>query len=157
MAGSKNTKSVLLSGDAPTDIILHQTRGFSALCPIGRIASRTSTNTDLFQLTILSTRSLHSPQSQSPNILCIISHDPAQHFSPGSNAKRKLLGNCVRGISQFDWIRNLVLGLTRRWIAQFRMPLNVPPAIAVYSLSVERRAKTQEPSCLLGCHLSVPP
>jgi hypothetical protein len=87
----------------------------------------------------------------------LTSHDTAQHFGPGSDAKRKLFGNRVKSISHFDWIRNFVLDLTRRWIAQFRAPFNVPPAIAAYSLPNERRAKAEEPSCLPDYHLSVPP
>jgi hypothetical protein len=50
------------------------------------------------------------------------------------DAEIKLLRNCVRGVSQFDWIRNLLLDLRRRAIPRFRMAFTAPAAFAAYVL-----------------------
>jgi hypothetical protein len=47
-------------------------------------------------------------------------------------AKIKLLGNRFKGVSQFNWIGNLLLHLTRRLNARFRTIFNDPTAMAAY-------------------------
>jgi hypothetical protein len=48
------------------------------------------------------------------------------------NARIKLFGNRLKGVPRFDWIRNLLLDVTRRLIARFRMIFHAPAAIVVY-------------------------
>jgi hypothetical protein len=54
MAELKDARTVALFGNAPKGITLHRAGDADILRPIHSIASRTSTNIGLFQLTILS-------------------------------------------------------------------------------------------------------
>jgi hypothetical protein len=59
-----NTRMVALCGGTPNGIAPYQAGGADVLRLIHGIASRTSTNTKLFQSTILSTQPLRSQQSR---------------------------------------------------------------------------------------------
>jgi hypothetical protein len=66
------------------------------------------------------------------------------------HARIKLLGNRIRGIVVFEWIQDLLLGLSRRLIARFRTTFNAPAAIAAYLLSNEGRVLSGESPGLAG-------
>jgi hypothetical protein len=70
--------------------------------------------------------------------------------------KIKLLANRVKGISQFDWIRDLVIDLARRLIARFRTTFNAPAATAAYFLSNEGRMKCRESPGISGLPYAFP-